>query len=562
MNLTIVITNAGSTAGRIITTSHKGKPDINWSVPSRVWTTSSDKTEMMGNAIYEQLNQFIESLPMETQDKIYNIYEEIYRIYDSAGDGVRNHIEQIVLRTQKKLAEMYSLIDEKKFNHWVWDVLRPNIPADLKQSFEIGMPGTPERTYLVPDYRELIPLCIIMRLATPVWMQFITLANDTLPRTQKDTFAFALVGKTWMMSSSAMKRLRVFTDHTIGTDRYQDAAIHEGISSDDYTDWVLASMIVRKASVIDVTGAPGTPIIPSALWKFIDSKPHSIASSAPKINFKDLPSESGSDDANNASILEGSRTREKMSIGQRRSNPFYLERTCQLLDHGILEPLGLLKRVCPEFEVDLYKDALSTAMSLMSVEIIDEQVGMAAWIFDPYLSARSIGNIRKEETIKLLALAQTVLLLQGKPYLAAMVTARYQIPPRDRFFANTSLINPPLQRHQQFAETFPLQKEFHRASSISSNGPRANTRIFNYAQSTIFDLVAGFEQYMAFRTISEKAIDRFYPKDAEKRFIQIQYPRDLKLQVMDLCEELAHRKTIKIDPMKVYESIMENKVNF
>lgn len=562
MHLNIIITNAGSTAGRVITTSHPGKPDINWSVPSRVWTTSSDKTEMMDNAIYEQVNKFLESLPLATQEKIYTIYEEIYRIYDSAGDGLQNHIEQIVLRTQKKLAELYNLIDEKQFNKWVWEVLRPNIPADIKQSFEIGMPGSRERTYLVEDYRDLIPMCIIVRLATPVWMQFITLANDTLPRTQKDTFAFALIGKTWMMSSNAMKRLRVFTDHTIGTDRFQDAAIHEGISSDDYTDWVLASMIVRKASVIDVTGTPGTPIIPSALWKFIDGKPHSIASSAPKINFKDLPSESGSDDANNASILEGSRTREKMSIGQRRSNPFYLERTCALLEQGIMEPMGLLLRVCPTFEVDLYKDAVSSAMALMSVEIIDEQVGLASWIFNPYLDARSIGNIRKEETIKLLALAQTVLLLQGKPYLAAMVTARYQIPPRDRFFANTSLINPPIQRHQQFAQTFPLQKEFHRASSVSSSGPRANTRVYNYAQSTIFDLVAGFEQYMAFRTISEAAIDRFFPKDADKRFIQIQYPRDLKLQVMDLCEELAQRPTIKIDPMKVYEDIAASKVKF
>lgn len=557
MQLSITITNAGSTAGRIITTSHKGKPDISWSVPSRVWTTSSDKSEMVGSAIYEQVNRFLESLPQETQEKIYNIYQDIYRIYDTVGDDVRDQIENIVLRTQRKLQEMYSLIDEKAFNIWVWDILRPKIPIDIKHSFEIGMPGTRERTYLVEDYRELIPLCIIVRLATPVWMQFITLANDTLPRTQKDTFAYALIGKTWMMSSAAMRRLRVFTDHTIGSDRFQDAAIHEGISSDDYTDWVLASMIVRKVSVIDVTGTPGTPIIPSALWKFIDSKPHSIASSAPKINFKDLPSESGSDDANNASILEGSRTREKMSIGQRRSNPFYLERTCALLEQGIVEPMGLLARVCPQFEVDLYKDAVSTAMNLMNSELIDEQVGLASWIFDPYLSARSVGNIRKEETIKLLALAQVVLLLQGRYHLATMVTASYKLPPRDKFFANTSLINPPLQRHQQFAEHFPLQKEFHRASSISSSGPRANVRIFNYAQSTIFDMVAGFEQYMATRTISEKAIDRFYPADMDKRFLQIQYPRDLKMQIMDLCEELAQRKTIKIDPMKVFERLQK-----
>ena len=560
LQLSITVERPTSTAGRIITTSHRNKPDINWAVPSRIWTTASDKTEMNGSAIYEQLNKYLETLPIETQDKMYSIYEDIYRMYDSAGSGTNYSNEELIRKSQTLIAQLYSLIDEQQFSNWVWSVLRPNIPSDIKMVFRDDMPGSRERTYLVSDYRELIPLCIIVRLATPALMQFVTLANDTLPRTQKDSFAFALLGKSWVMRCSAMKRLRVFAEHTIGSECFQHAAIHEGISSEDYVDWVLASTVIRKISVIDCTGAVGTPIIPSALWKFIDSKPHSIASSAPKINFKEVPSESsGGDDANNASILEGARTRQLMSTGQRRSNPFYLERTCNLLEQGVLEPMSFVLRVCPNFEIDLYKDALSSAMVLMQSELIDEQVALAAYLFDPYLAARSVGNIRKEETIKLLALAQAVFLLQGKYHLATLVTARYKAPKSNQFFAPTSLINPPLTKHQEFAKTFPMQREFHRASMMGNQGPRTNVRVYNYVQSTVFDLVAGLEQYVGERTITFKTMDRFYPKDADRRFIQIQLARDLKLQMMDFVVELANRPTIKIDPMQMYQSIIENK---
>lgn len=104
-----------------------------------------------------------------------------------------------------------------------------------------------------------------------------------------------------------------------------------------------------------------------------------------------------------------------------------------------------------------------------------------------------------------------------------------------------------------------MQREFHRASMMGNQGPRTNVRVYNYAQSIVFDVVAGLEQYVAERTIHFRTIDRFYPKDVNRRFIRIQLARDLKLQLMDFVEELAHRETIKIDPMAVYQNIIANK---
>lgn len=552
MELGIVIATEGSTAGRYITTSHPGQPTLEWSVPSRIWTAAPDRSQMKNNAIYDQINRYLASLPEEKQLAIYNIYAEEFKFMNSIGGTVDQNIEFIISRIRDLMAKLYSHIEEQHFYNWVWGSLVPTIPPEIKQFFEPGMPGTRERTYLVNDYRGLIPLLLAVRFATPVCMQFMVLAEETLPENHRDTFTYSLLSKTWISKCEAMKRLHSFTDKTIGNDRYQEVAIHEGISSEDYVYWTLASMMIRKAPVIDVTGSVGAASVPSVLWKFIDNKPDSLASSGPKIRFKENPSDSGDGD-NNASVLEGYRTRQQQSTGQRMLNPFYLQRHITMLENGIIEPMSMIARVCPDFDVELYKDALSSTSSLMNVSLTEEQTTLASWVFDPYLSARSIGNIRKAEVIKLLAMAQTVLLQQGRFWLATLVTANYSLPPTGMFFANNSLINPSIARYEEFYKLFPMQKESR--SSVRAATNSVIVKAHNYAQTTIADIVAGIERYVATRTISDAAIDRFAPEGISRRFIQIPYPKDLKLQIMEFAEHLATRPQVKIDPNEIYTKL-------
>jgi hypothetical protein len=169
------------------------------------------------------------------------------------------------------------------------------------------------------------------------------------------------------------------------------------------------------------------------------------------------------------------------------------------------------------------------------------------------LDARSIGNFRKKETIHLLAMAQTVLLLEGRFWLAVLVTASYALPPEGRFFANTNLINPPVSRYEQFSKLFPLQKESR--SSVRAATNSVIVKAHNYAQTTISDMVAGIERFVATRTMSDKAMERFMPQNAGRRFLQIPYPKDLKLQLMEFCEHLATRPLTKIDPNVVLAQI-------
>lgn len=549
MELGIVIATEGSTAGRYITTSHNGQPTLEWSVPSRIWTAAPDRGQIKDSGIYSQINQYLASLPEEKQLAIYQVYADEFKFLNSIGTSLNLQIEFIIQRLRDLMAKLYSHIDEQHFYNWVWSVLVPKIPSDVKQFFESGMAGTRERTYLVGDYRGLIPLLLGVRFATPICMQFMVLAEETLPENHRDTFTYSLLSKTWVAKCEAMRRLYLFTDKTTGSDRYQEVAIHEGISSEDYVAWTLASMMIRKAPVIDITGNVDSPSVVSVLWKFIDNKPDSLASSGPKIRFKENPTDSGDGD-NNASVLEGFRTRQQLSTGQRMLNPFYLQRHITMLSEGKIEPTSMLARICPEFDIEIYNDSLATAKALENVPITDEQASLASWLFHPYLDARAIGNIRKNETIHLLAMAQTILLQQGRFWLAVLTTASYGLPPAGKFFANNVLLNPPAQRYEEFYKLFPLQKESRSSARTITNS--VVVKAHNYAQSTITDIVAGIERYVATRTISDKLLERFAPENVSRRFIQIQYPKDLKLQIMEFAEHLATRELVKIDPNEVY----------
>lgn len=549
MELGIVIATEGSTAGRYITTSHPGQPTLEWSVPSRIWTAAPDRGQMKNNAIYSAINRYFASLPEEKQLQIYKVYAEQFEFLNSIGSSVNLQIEYIIQKLRDLVAKLYKLIDENHFYNWVWSVLSPTIPSDIKQFFESGMPGTRERTYLVVDYRGLIPLLLGVRFATPVCMQFMVLAEETLPENHRDTFTYSLLSKTWIASCDAMRRLHSFTDKTIGNERFQEVAIHEGISSEDYVHWTLSSMMIRKAPVIDISGNLDSPLVVSVLWKFIDNKPDSLASSGPKIRFKENPTDSGDGD-NNASVLEGYRTRQQLSTGQRMLNPFYLQRHITMLSEGRVDKDSMLYRICPEFDISIYQDSLNTAKQLNNTPITDEQASIASWLFHPYLDARAIGNIRKNETIHLLAMAQTILLQQGRFWLAVLVTASYGLPPAGKFFANNVLLNPPAQRYEEFYKIFPLQKESRSSARVITNS--VVVKAHNYALSTINDIVAGIERYVASRTISDGLLERFAPENVSRRFIQIQYPKDLKLQLMEFAEHLATREQIKIDPNEVF----------
>lgn len=524
---------------KMIMTEHNGV-QLLWNFPPRMGNVSANETDE-DIEIFTEINKYIQTLPVFVQDGMFDIYCRINSILKDT-QMADNDVEGIIESIRPLAKNLFNLVDEQHMNDWTWGQLRPRVPPDIRDTFEEDMPGTIERTYLNKDYRGLIPLAIVVRLACPFWFEFAFLTRDALNREYRDVFAYSLIQEAWPATCEAMARLELFTDFTIGNDRNSDAAILSGISSEEFVYWTLSSTVVKRLTVVDVMGGPDSTPVVSALFNHIRYRVSSVTSSSPQVTHK-YTTDNGGGDENNLSYLEGFRNRQAMSIGQEAVNVVYLELTVNDVKNGIIKPNSLLDRVAPGISVELVQDALASAQKLTTASIIDEQVLLAAWLFHPYSQARAVGNFNKSETISLLAMAQAVYLHFGELDLAKLVTAIYKSTDTNtgirRMGDSVDGLRPG--DREIFRTHFPIEQP---------GGKKTKNPVI----TNVENLVKNLDQYEIDTTLSSDTLRAVYGKVGSR---SVFLPHTFTKSFVEFVRKLSERPLVKLSPDQVYKDLTQ-----
>lgn len=548
------LSSGKSKSKKFIIVEH-GNTQLQWNFPPRTWNTDPETNAES----FDQLNIYFGLLDSATQANIFAEYENVHKLLRST-DVAYVHCEDLIEAIRPCMEKLFSYIDPVKFYDWVWVNLKPSIPLSASAiRFDPNtMPGTRERTYLLEDYKGLIPLCIIIRAATPVWFDFATVTKDQLSREHKDIYSYSLIENSWPAKSGAMKRLEEFVDHTVGADRNNPAIILAGIATDDVIYWALSSLVITRLPIVDVMGYnTATPVV-SALYNFVRHRIGTIGSSQPAIKNKFAES-SFSSDENNQSYLEGFRNRIALTIGQESYGDYYLERQTHVMNaigsgrkaklsgfHDLEIEYALLNRVAPGIDMALVKDALQSSKTLQSVNITDQQITIAAWLFHPYSQVRTVGNLFKERISMMLGLAQAVLLHHGKVELARLVTAAYH-PLGDSAASYTfgdSISSLRATEREQFSVVFPFVQH-------SRKKPK------NFVIDDVYNLVSSLQGYDINCTFSEETLRRVQDNNSNRKFF---LKRDTVMMFMNYAKWLAERPIVRIDPNEVYQRLMRDQL--
>lgn len=529
---------------RFIITEHAGVK-LQWNVPARLW---GGETEANAN-IFDQVNAYFAYLPQDVQLAIFNSYRSIHDVLNDP-NAARGECDNIVEAIRPLAAELYSHIEPANYHHWVWNILKPRVPSDISTHFDANaMPGTRERTYLLEDYKGLIPLAIIVRAACPFWFDFLALTKNVMSREHKDMHTFSLIEESWPALSPAFKRLEEFVDHTIGNDRNNPAAILMGIASDDFVYWVLSSLIVNRLPVVDVLGVNiGTPVV-SALYNYVRHRVQTIMTSQPPVKNK-FADTSMSADENNQSILESFRNRIPLTVGQEAMGDYYLEKQIEMIRKGgKVDPTSLLERVAPGIDRKLVLDALESSKVLLDCNLSDEQITIASWLFHPYSQARTVGNLLKNRVVELLGLAQAVLLHHGMKELAQLVTANYVRlnTAGDVAFIGESITSLRATDRERFRSVFPLEQKSRNLKNIK-----------NQVINDVYEIVRSLQEYDIDITFSEETLRATQGDSPNRRFF---IRRDAVMMFMDFAKYLAEREIVRIDPDAVYERLIAGQTN-
>jgi hypothetical protein len=528
-----------------------GNDQLQWNFPPRTWNSDPDT-----NAdAFDQVNLYFGLLSMDKQAAIFAEYRNIHQVLRST-NMQQDDCEDLIEAIRPMARALFDQIDPQHFYNWVWTSLKPRIPADINVIFNPEtMPGTRERTYLLEDYKGLIPLAIIVRAACPFWFDFAALTKSVLSRELKDMLTYSLIEQSWPAQSDALARLEQFVDHTIGADRNNPAAVLMGIGSDDFVYWALTSLVINRLPVVDVMGVNNLTPVVSALYNYVRHRVTTIASSQPAIKNK-FAETSYSADENNQSYLEGFRNRIALTVGQEALGDQYLERQIDLVlgarnaVHSLFvvgnrDPFSLLERVAPGIDHALVKDALESSKALHNASIADEQITIAAWLFHPYSQARTVGNLRKDRIVALLGLAQAVLLHHNKIDLARLVTGAYErmsTSGEGTRFIGESIAPLRAADRETYRSIFPMEQR-----------SRNQKKVRNFVFEDVYELARSLQEYDINCTFSEATLKRVQGNIPNRTYV---IPSKAVTMFMEYAKWLAERPMVRIDPDAVYAALV------
>lgn len=526
-------------AGKMVLVEHRNQV-LQWNILNKTWNSTDIETT---NSCFDPINQYFAILPMETQDNIFEIYKDIRSILaDSSMDKDTVDSESLIDAIRPRAVKLFAQINQTHFYNWVWQQLRPNIPANIKEKFDPAtMPGSVERTYLLEDYRGLIPLAIIVRMACPFQLDFTYLTRSFISSEHKDLHVYGLIQGSWPEKSAAMQRLKVFVQHTVGNDVNHPAVVLMGIGSERFNEWVLAHVVNVKLPTVDVMGINSTQPVAPALFAAVRARVNVATSGQPKVTKKFA--EGSSNDDNNQSFLEGFRSRMALTIGQEHTGSHYLIVEIDRIIKNDTSKYSLLQRLAPGIDYTLVIDALQSAHALMSTGISYEQLNLAAWLMHPYSQCRATGNLRKEEIVAMCGMAQAIFLHHGMIDFAILVTGSYKLSELNETTIIGEQISP-----IRAADRIELSKSFPIEQRGRGSRAQANTVI-----EDVTAYVRGLQNYDITCTFSQETLEAYCGAGANRRY---DLRKDAAMMFMNFGKWLDGRELVEIDPMQVYEELM------
>ena len=371
--------------------------------------------------VFAQINQYLSTLSEIDKDTLFGIYSGIRNTFDSVWEP-----GPMTIQLSKRVTELLDFFDYDSVNHWVLFSSNIFIPTDFKKEYisSIDRNGSREQTYLCTDYTKLVTLSLIMRVMIPVWGEFISRIRQDKGTTFKEYYAFQLLRHSKIINSEPFDKLRVYIDRTVGSEANSQNTIINGISSENFPEWILGLVAVRRLCIGDIRGTEFKANLVTFIYAFITQKTSGIESVGANIIKEKTFSDSSTDADAKLSMLERYKIKAPISIGEIVS-----------LEVSIKDPREIAFRLSSSMTDALFNDAMASAQHLNNHVLLDPQMTLLRWIMKPVISPRGIMYLPKPTIVNYLGVCQAVLMARGHPYLALLCTSFADITDQNTFIS-------------------------------------------------------------------------------------------------------------------------------
>ena len=400
-----------STSGMSQVVLSHGDMSSMWDVSA--YARTRDKAESLDtNKIFAEINAYWAHKTPERQKAIWEVYVKIREILDNNFD-----ILSIQHKLQKLVKQLYDLMPLADIRHWQLFHSNVRIPHTLKD--EYGEGEAVARTYLRPDYIELVSLAIALRPMVPIWGEYIGSTKKIVGNTDKELQAMRLMYYTDLVKSAPMERLKQFVtasvNHTLEGGPTATVMLG-GLGSAELPDWVLALTAVRRLSVGEISPQDDLSNIITNVYQFISNNLKSMdrkfgAGFGGKVSEKNQITGSGGDEAH-ASVVEMYKVKQEVPDGDLVTLNVYSR---QVHEMAI--------RIDETVDPALVTRCVDYVSALEIHPIQTHQVVLCQWVMAPVLTAKGIPLLTKASLLRVIAVTQALLSHWGFHDLAVLVSA-------------------------------------------------------------------------------------------------------------------------------------------
>lgn len=545
---------------RVICLTHSDK-ELRWESIEH-----SNSANSMEDAleVFEHINKYWATRDQQWQDQAFGLYCQIHQIMDEEGNAIA-----LMQQLQPVVAQLLDMHDLSQMRYWVDFYSGVLIPQDpyLKERYEEPVApiwtkvaeeednGAPEveeppapsddedeegegekrpvtkaswtrdKTYTIEDYRSFVTLSILMRAMTPIWGEFIFLTKNEF-KSWKEFYAFQLISHAQVSESPAMERLRSYVQAMMPPEKDLFAAILDGgLSTSDAVEWLLAMIVIRKATTVDVRGLPQRPSAIASISTYLKRWVTNWNTKLSTPIKNKTPEVSVGDQDNKHSQFEIFRIVQHLSTG-----------TLYALEFELHNPVRVAQGVWPGVDLKLLDQALQTIRQISGQgghNIHEPQRLITEWLIDDYLPSRALKLMKPTPVLNAIAIAQTILWQWGYKELAILLTASEQ---RNRLEMSQIHAGPSPKVPKEMVAELDLRFPYQHPVNQRKNQPREA----NPAMQAINLVHSGFRKNEWLSNIHPEWMQAIGRAPNERKHV---ISPDLKLAITSLAIRLAEKPT-------------------
>lgn len=359
------------------------------------------------DTLFDPINGYVQNLPIETQEEIYNTFFKLYSgDYKSTFDN-----PETVTKIELKLAKVTELLNYENFKIWINHqsdrlIYPDNILTDYIH--DPDMNTTIEKTYVKKDYTDLVALIIFLRMLSPLYIDF---HNHIRQITQHYNFrVYMLMVRTGLSYTKEAEKLKTYIDVNqqtlIGTGKSENLVIYAGLSDDDTLDLLISEVVFNKLLTIDFFHKKCNII--SFIFQTIKFKGSFGATDGTTLRFKPFDKNSSNSDI---SYFEDYRKTSDVPIG-----------TVVEIQHSLSELQHLLRDLGrTDFDYNQYQQEINNIKLYLDKPLNNIQIFILGWYLGKIINPRALYYIEPRKLTELMIFTRINLIKDGQHFIAAFL---------------------------------------------------------------------------------------------------------------------------------------------